>query len=131
VVILVDSSAWIEHLRATGSDAHIKLRAYHDATEQLAISEVVAMELLAGVRDGREEDLVEEIVNGSVLLRTNGLDDYRQAAALYRSCRENGATIRRMNDCLVAAIAIRNGVCVLHNDRDYEVLARHTPLRVA
>jgi predicted nucleic acid-binding protein len=36
-----------------------------------------------------------------------------------------------MNDCLVAAIAIRNGVRVLHNDRDYEVLARHTPLRVA
>jgi predicted nucleic acid-binding protein len=131
VVILVDSSAWIEYLRGTGSDAHIRLRAYRDTTEQLAISEVVAMELLAGVRDGREEDAVEEIVNGSTLLRTSGLDDYRRAAALYRTCRANGETIRRMNDCLVAAIAIRNRVRVLHNDRDYDVLARHTPLEVA
>ena len=130
-MILVDSSAWIEYLRGTGSEVHVKVRAYIDTTDQLAISEVVAMELLAGVRDVREERAVDEIVNGVPLLATNGLDDYQHAAALYRDCRRGGETIRRMNDCLVAAIAIRHGVSVLHNDRDFEVLERHTLLQVA
>jgi predicted nucleic acid-binding protein len=33
-------------------------------------------------------------------------------------------------DCLIAAVAIREKVSILHNDRDYDVLARYTPLRV-
>ena len=35
-----------------------------------------------------------------------------------------------MLDCLLAAVAIREGVPLLHNDRDFEVLARHTPLEL-
>jgi predicted nucleic acid-binding protein len=30
----------------------------------------------------------------------------------------------------VAAVAVRHDVPVLHRDRDFDVLARHTPLRV-
>ncbi len=33
-------------------------------------------------------------------------------------------------DCLVAAIAIRADVPVLHADRDFDTLARHTDLSV-
>lgn len=130
-MILVDSSAWIEYLRATGSDAHVRVRTYRDTTNDLAITEVVAMELLAGVRDIDEEQAVDDIVHGIPILPVVGLDDYKHAAALYRACRRAGETIRRMNDCLVAAIAIRNGVPVLHNDSDFDALARHTPLRIA
>jgi predicted nucleic acid-binding protein len=36
-----------------------------------------------------------------------------------------------MTGCLIAAVAIRNDVPVLHHDADFDVLARHTPLRVA
>jgi predicted nucleic acid-binding protein len=35
-----------------------------------------------------------------------------------------------LTDCLIAAVAIRNGVSVLHRDRDFEVIARHTDLKV-
>jgi predicted nucleic acid-binding protein len=31
---------------------------------------------------------------------------------------------------LIAAVAIRNGVVILHRDTDFEVLARHTALRI-
>jgi len=130
-VILVDSSAWIEYLRGTGSEVNVRVRAYHDATNQLAITEVVVMELLAGVRDEQAERRVERIVGGINLLRTVGLEDCMEAARLYRQCRGNGETVRRMNDCLVAAVAIRNNVPVLHCDADFVVLARHTPLQLA
>jgi hypothetical protein len=33
-------------------------------------------------------------------------------------------------DCLIAAPAITAGVPVLSQDRDFDVLARHTPLQV-
>ena len=39
-------------------------------------------------------------------------------------------TIRSMLDCLIAAVAIRQGIPVLHSDRDFDALARHTELRV-
>jgi hypothetical protein len=37
--------------------------------------------------------------------------------------------VRKLIDCLIAAVAIRERATVLHNDGDFEVLARHTALR--
>lgn len=34
-------------------------------------------------------------------------------------------------DCLIAAVAIRTGSSVLHQDRGFDALAKHTPLQVA
>jgi predicted nucleic acid-binding protein len=130
-VILVDTSAWVEYLRGTGSDLNIRVRAYLDNTDALAITEVVAMELLAGVRTDADGRHIETIVNGVHLLRTAGLDDFVYAAELFRTCRRAGDTVRTLDDCLIAAVAIRNDVALLHDDRDFEVLARHTPLQVA
>ena len=56
--------------------------------------------------------------------------DYEDAAALYRACRRSGETVRKLIDCLIAAIAIRTDLPVLHADADFDVLARHTPLRL-
>ena len=55
---------------------------------------------------------------------------YDEAARLYRRCRREGETVRRMIDCLIAAVAIGAGVAVLHHDDDFDVLARHTELDV-
>ena len=131
LVILTDSSAWVEYLRGTGSAVHARVRAHHELSSELAFTEIVAMELYAGARSAAEERDVDAIVRGSSFLAVGGLADYEHAASLYRTCRRRGETIRRMNDCLIAVVAIRNDVPVLHNDRDFDVLARHTELRVA
>ena len=39
-------------------------------------------------------------------------------------------TVRRMMDCLIAAVAIRADAAVLHNDSDFDTLARHAGLKV-
>jgi hypothetical protein len=36
-----------------------------------------------------------------------------------------------LTGCLIAAVAMRHGATLLHRDQDFEVIARHTPLRVA
>jgi len=129
-VILVDTSAWIEYLRKTASDVNVRVRAL-ELTDQLAVTEVVVMELLAGARDPAEETSLRRFVGGFSFLPLVGLGDYEHAADLFRRCRRQGVTVRTMTDCLIAAVAIRNDVPVLHADGDFDVLARHTPLRVA
>jgi predicted nucleic acid-binding protein len=56
--------------------------------------------------------------------------DYEDAAALYRSCRSQGVTVRRLTDCLIAAVAIRSAMPVLHADRDFDLIATCTPLKI-
>ena len=59
-----------------------------------------------------------------------GTVGYEEAAHIYRACRAGGETVRQTTDCLIAAIVIRAGAALLHNDRDFEVIARHTDLRL-
>jgi predicted nucleic acid-binding protein len=53
-----------------------------------------------------------------------------QAATIYRLLRAKGVTIRKSNDCLIAAYAIEAGLPVAHLDRDFDRIARHTDLAV-
>ncbi len=88
------------------------------------------MELLAGEGQAKAHADLRRLLYRFQPLLTNGLPDYEAAAELYRACRRGGETIRQMNDCLIAAVAIRNDTSVLHRDADFDVLARHTPLRI-
>lgn len=56
--------------------------------------------------------------------------DWLDAATIYRELRWRGVTIRSQIDALIAAVAIRLDLPVLHHDRDYEHIAQHTALRV-
>ena len=126
-MILADTSPWIEFLRDTGSPVCDLVDELLDG--DLTTCEVVRMEVLAGARDEAHLRGLQQLLARATLLpiyRT----DYDDAAALYRRCRRQGATIRSMLDCLIAAVAIRQGIPVLHSDRDFDALARHTELRV-
>jgi predicted nucleic acid-binding protein len=129
-VILVDSSAWVEYLRGTGSPVHVWLRTGLEAKLELASTDVVLMEVLAGARDEHERDSLRRLLYGRTMLAVEGPADYEQAAELYRACRRHGETPRKLTDCLIAAVAIRHQARVLHADADFEVIARHTSLRV-
>jgi predicted nucleic acid-binding protein len=126
-VILVDSSAWVEFLRDTGSDVCRRVDAVLD--DDIATCDAIRMEILAGARDG------EHLIGlRRLLARASSIPiapiDYDEAAGLYRICRRRGETVRRLIDCLIAASAIRADVPVLHADSDFDVLARHTALRL-
>jgi len=87
------------------------------------------MELLAGTRNVTERTRLRARLIALPRLTVRGLADFEAAAELYRLCRAHGASVCKLIDCLIAAVAIRDRATVLHNDRDYDVLARHTRLR--
>jgi predicted nucleic acid-binding protein len=129
-MILVDSSAWIEFLRATGSPVHRRLRSALAEGAALACTDVVLMEILAGARDDADRDRLRRLLYSVEFLAVEGPADHERAAELYRRCRSQGETPRKLSDCLIAVVAIRSDAKLLCDDADFLAIARHTPLRI-
>ncbi|GAA5111892.1 type II toxin-antitoxin system VapC family toxin [Pseudonocardia adelaidensis] len=129
---LIDSSAWIEFLRRTGSQANIELRGLlQQRPSDVAMTEPVIMELLAGASSDRAFHQIDKLSRGLRLLPVDASVDYRDAAIAYRAVRRGGHTVRKPMDCLIAVVAARTGATLVHRDRDFDVLAAALPdLRV-
>ena len=126
-MILVDTSAWIEFLRDTGSP--ICQRVDDLLATEIATCDVVRMEVLAGARDEQHLQQLRRLLARASTLPTEPVD-YDAAAALYRTCRQRGHSVRKLIDCLIAAVAIRGNLPVLHRDADFDILAQHTTLQI-
>ncbi len=129
-MILVDTSAWIEFLRKSGHPAHIALKNLLQQRAPIATTEVVIMEVLAGAKSDTDHARLRTLLLSLPRLRIRGLPDFEGGADLYRTCRRKGDTVRKLIDCLIAAVAIRERASLLHNDGDYDVLARHSKLKI-
>ena len=127
-MLLADTSAWIEFLRDTGSAVHVRLRQAVER-EEVVVTDPVVFEVLRGARPGDEDDLLR-LLGEQESRAVAPFLDWVDAARVWRSCRERGVTARSGVDCLIAAVAIRAGLPVLHLDRDYDAIATCTPLRV-
>lgn len=130
-MILVDSSMWIDFLRASSSPDRRRLETVIADGGEVAVTEPVIMELLTGVRTAREQAIVEALTGRMPVLAFDPAQDFRAAAELSRASRANGHPIRSMVDCMIAAVAIRRGVPLLQNDRDYAYLAEISRLQLA
>ena len=128
-MILIDTSAWIEYFRATGSAAAAEVRRLlTHQPDQVAMCEPVAMEILSGALDDEKYTKLEQLVNGLPSLTIDAAIDFQTAAAIYRSAQRGGRTVRSINDCVIAALAIRHGAKITHWDADYDVIAAITSL---
>jgi predicted nucleic acid-binding protein len=126
-MILIDTSAWVEFLRDTGSAACCQVEEL--LGRRSAICDPIRMEILAGARSESHVQDLRGLLARTTMLRTDPID-YDVAAESYRACRRNGETVRNFIDCLIASVALRHGMPILHCDADFEVLARHTRLEV-
>jgi len=128
-LIVVDTSAWVEYLRKTGSPANAVLKRALKAEDALGVVDVVRMELLAGAGSDDQVVTVSRLLARGVALPTLSPGDHEYAASLYRATRRSGP-VRSMIDCLVASVAVRLDAPVLAQDRDFEVLRQVCPLRL-
>jgi predicted nucleic acid-binding protein len=127
ILILIDTSAWVEFLRDTRSPVCERVDKLLDS--RIATCDVVRMEVLAGARDQEHLVQLRRLLARATLLPTESID-YDTAAAVYRSCRSQGKTIRKLIDCLIAAVAMRANVTLLHLDQDFTAIAAVMDLRM-
>lgn len=123
-MILVDTSAWVEYDRATGSDVDRRLTELIGVDGPVAITEPVLMEVLAGARDDSREKALRNLLQRFELLRFEAASDFDGAVRIYRRCRVVGITPRGMVDCMIAAVAWRLNASILAHDVDLDRVAR-------
>lgn len=122
---LVDTSVWIELFRRRGS---FKIERFVPFDEVVTALPVI-QEVLQGFRDeGAYRVAKEAMLSLPCIEAPLGIDRFQEAADIYRSARRAGLTIRSSVDCLIVACAIRSQINVLHLDRDYDAIARVSPL---
>jgi len=124
-MILVDTSVWIELLNGS-----LGSRVSEKELLNFATCGPVVQEVLQGLRQRPESEAFRQGLLALPIL-SDPLPNaaFLSAAEIYRLGRAKGYTIRSSTDCLIAAIAIDNGVPVWHKDRDFKSIARFTGLR--
>ena len=131
MTVLVDTSAWVEFLRGTGSAHNRWLRDAIQAETPLGWTEPILYELTAGARTPQRGEELRALLLRGPLLAVEGLQDWEDAAFLYRSARAKGLTVRSSMDCLIATVALRTGSRLLALDRDFDALAEVSDLDLA
>jgi predicted nucleic acid-binding protein len=124
-VVLVDTSVWIEVFRKRPRLRLDEVVDFDDVVTCLPVRQ----EVLQGFDDERAFVLARDAMSALPIVDDPLVADvFDEAVRLYRAARRAGFTIRSGVDCLIAASALRHHLSVLHCDRDYDVLARVSPL---
>jgi len=109
---------------------NVQVRRLLESQALLATTEPIVMEVLAGARDDSHLRMLRRLVLGCQMIPLRGLTDYEEAAAVFRTCRSAGLTVRRLMDCLIATVAINANAPLLHADSDFDLIAQRTALRL-
>jgi predicted nucleic acid-binding protein len=124
-VVLVDTSVWIEVFRRP---ARLRLEDLVEFDDVVTCLPVV-QEVLQGFTDERAFGIAREAMHALPIVESPMRPSvFEEAIDLYRRARKGGLTIRSGVDCLIAACAIRNGLRLLHHDRDFGKLSRISTL---
>ena len=128
-MILVDTSVWIDFFAGRDLPQVVTLEQFILDNEDLALCGIILTEILQGIADDTTHRRVRRYLDPLIMLPMPETVFVR-AADIYRKLRKQGITIRKTNDCIIAATALEHRCSLLHNDRDFVPIAKHSPLKV-
>ena len=127
-IVLVDTSVWINFFKGKETDASLYLR-NNLSNLIIATCPVIVQEVLQGIANDKEFNLIADYFNNFIQLVEDQYELAHSAAKLYRDLRKRGVSIRKPNDCLIAAYAMKNDLILLNDDKDFREIARHASLK--
>lgn len=128
-MILIDTTVWIDFLNGVDTPQVKKLTELIESGD-ICISGIILTEVLQGIKDNKEFEEVKNLLTDIPIYETRGIYTYLHAAQIYRKCRKEGYTVRKTIDCVISAIALENDLALLHNDRDFDLIAKYLGLKV-
>lgn len=129
-MILVDTSVWIDFFDHPSSVYAKGLSDLIEKGEDICLLDLNLTEILQGIRDEGTFEQVKEHLNQFPIVRASSLETYVHAANIYRLCRKRGKTVTKTIDVIIAAVAIENGLDLFHKDKDFDLIANCTDLKV-
>ncbi|MBP0015770.1 MAG: PIN domain nuclease [Roseofilum sp. SID2] len=125
-MFLIDTSVWISVFRdRTGATRQSLEEIINE--QPIFLSRFTQMELLQGCRDEREWRLLETYLQDQDYIEATA-ETWVAAARIYYDLQRQGLTVRSSIDCCIAQLAIAHHLTLIHNDRDFETIARVTSL---
>ena len=128
-MILVDTSVWIDFFAGRDLPHVVMLEQLILDNEDIALCGIILTEILQGIVDDTTHRRVRGYLDPLIMLPMPEAVFVR-AADIYRKLRKHGITIRKTNDCVIAATALEHHCQLLHADKDFTLIAKHTPLKV-
>ena len=126
-MIVVDTSVWIDFLNGRITSQVGRLDAVL-GTEEIIVGDLMLCEVLQGLDSERAARAVEALLRRFEIVSMGGEAIAVAAAANFRSLRRRGITVRKTIDLLIGTWCIENHRPLLHNDSDFQPMARHLGL---
>ncbi|CAD7782239.1 MAG: Ribonuclease VapC15 [Candidatus Methanoperedenaceae archaeon GB37] len=128
MIVLVDTTVWIDFFAARSSDHVMALDNLIRNREDICICGIILTEVLQGIRKDSQFKKTRELFN-NLLFLPMPYPVFLRAAEIYRSLRRKGITLRKSVDCMIASVAIENDIPLLHNDKDFKAIEEHCGLK--
>ena len=127
-MVVVDTSAWIEFFNNGDPLVTVKVDRVLER-EAVAIGDLIYCEIMQGMYDPRERTEISEMLLALPRFGMVGFEMAGKSAANYRRLREHGITIRKTIDVMIATFCVEHDLELIHNDRDFDLLAPILGLR--
>ena len=128
MMVLIDTTVWIDFFAGRELPHVAVLERLIKNREDICICGIILTEVLQGIREKREFNKTRELFTAMILLPMP-YSVFLYAAEVYRTLRRKGITIRNSVDCMIASVAIENGIMLLHNDKDFMSIEKHLSLK--
>lgn len=122
---LVDTSVWIDFFNGNDSEQTVAFQELI-IDGKVYLCPTIYQEILQGIRDDSKFQDIKNTLGTFNIVQANFPLLQDTAIDLYRSLRKKGITIRKANDCLIAAQALLFNLPVLHNDRDFTMICENS-----
>ena len=128
-MVIVDTTVFIDYLSGRQNPETDWL--YNQLGNQpLGITDLIVCEVLQGIGPESAFDKARRELAKFHFFDTGGEQVAVAAAQNYRILRQQGRTVRKTIDCLIATFCLMQGYSLLHRDRDFDHFEQQLQLKV-
>jgi hypothetical protein len=128
-MILVDSSVWIDDFNGKTCPQTDWLDSAL-GKEIIVVGDLIQAEVLQGFKSDGDFNKAEELLSHFRFMEMLGRELAIKSAQNYRLLRKKGVTVRKTVDVMIGTFCIQNNIPLLHDDQDFDPLAKHLGLDV-
>lgn len=128
-MVIVDTTIWIDYFRGVQNPE----TEYFDREvnrQRFGLTDLILCETLQGIKDQQSFESVLRQLYEFDLFGTGGTVLAIEAARNFRRLRQQGHTVRKTINCLIATFCLLEGYSLLHRDRDFDHFEKFLGLSV-
>ena len=128
-MVIIDTTIWIDYLRGI-QNSETEYLDREVKRQRLGLTDLILCETLQGIKDQQSFETVLRKLYEFEIFETDGTALAIEAARNFRRLRQQGHTVRKTIDCLIATFCLLEGHSLLHRDRDFDHFEKFLGLSV-